>query len=101
KEMIDQAIELNPVAPDDYLWISGSAEFFTGNYERSYRQLSRMSDHLMVDRLMAASAAMMGDLEKARTHRISWMSRYPDFRIKDYAAFVPHARSADVEHFVD
>lgn len=100
KQRIDQAIALNPLAPDDYRIISGSAEFFLENYAAALAQLRAMQDHSLVDRLMAAAAAMAGDMDAAAFHRGQWMARYPDFRIKDYATFMPHRSAANVDHFV-
>lgn len=100
KERIDQAILLNPLAPDEYRWISGSIEFFLLNYDAALGQLRAMNDHSMVNRLIAATAAMAGDLETARFHRDQWMARYPDFRLRDFASFMPHRSKADVDHFV-
>lgn len=100
KERIDQAISLNPLAPDEYRWISGSVEFFLENYAAALVQLRAMRDHSMVDRLMAAAAAMAGDMAAAKFHRDQWMTRYPDFRLRDFAAFMPHRSKADVDHFV-
>lgn len=100
KQRIDQAIALNPLAPDDYRWISGSVEFFLGDYDAALVQLRAMRDHSRADRLMAATAAMAGDAEAASFHRRQWLSRYPDFRLKDFASFIPHRSKADVDHFV-
>jgi tetratricopeptide (TPR) repeat protein len=100
KQRIDEAIALNPLAPDDYRWISGSVEFFLENYDASLAQLRAMQDKSMVDRLMAAAAAMAGDMQAATFHRDQWLARYPDFRVKDFAAFMPHRSSADIDHFV-
>ena len=100
KERIDQAISLNPLAPDEYRWISGSVEFFLENYDAALVQLRSMKDRSMVDRLMAAAAAMVGDVEAAKFHRDQWMTRYPDFKLRNFAAFMPHRSKADVDHFV-
>lgn len=99
KPLIDQALSLNPLAPDDYLWVGGSVEFFLGDYRASLELLRRMDDQAMVDRLIAAASAMAGDLETARHHRLRWMERYPDFRLRDFEEFMPHRSKSDVEHF--
>ncbi|MEO5807423.1 hypothetical protein [Devosia sp.] len=100
KRCIDNAISLNPLAPDEYYWISGSAEFFLGNYRAALTTLQKMQDQTMVDRLISASAAMIGNLDLAASHRERWLSKYPDFRLSDVAEFVPHRSSSDVEHYV-
>ncbi|UJW85044.1 BTAD domain-containing putative transcriptional regulator [Devosia sp. SL43] len=100
KARIDHAIALNPLAPDDYLGISGSVEFFLENYSVALAQLRGMQDQSIVDRLMAAAAAMAGDLDTAKIHRDRWMARYPDFRLKDFASVMPHRSKANVDHFV-
>jgi DNA-binding SARP family transcriptional activator/TolB-like protein len=100
KQRIDQAIALNPLAPDDYRWISGSAEFFLGDYNTAMIQLRAMRDPSRVDRLMAAAAAMAGDVETAHFYRDQFLTRYPDFKVKNFASFMPHRSKADVDHYV-
>ena len=101
ERLISKALELNPFSPDEYLWTKGSTQFFLGNYSNSLQALLSMKDQQMVDRLIAASAAMLGDLKTASRHRSRWMSRYPDFRVADYRAVMPQKDKAVLDQFVD
>lgn len=101
KPLIDKAFMLNPLAPDDYRWIGGSAEFFLGNYDTALDLLNGMQDKQLAGRLIAATAAMAGDQKLATIYKDRWMARYPDFRLKDFASFMPHSSNDDVEHYVN
>mgnify|MGYP001053499883 CR=1 FL=1 len=101
KPLIEKAFALNPLAPDDYRWIGGSADFFLGNYTGALALLTGMQDQSLAGRLIAATAAMAGDFELAASHRDDWMARYPEFRLKDFAGFMPHSSRSDVERYVE
>lgn len=99
KELVLRAMNLNPIAPDDYYWTLGAAEFFLGRYEQAVAALLRMRKVDTVSRLVAAAAAMAGDIETANRFRERWLSIYPQSRVDDVGRFMPHASKADVEHF--
>ncbi|ODT74772.1 MAG: hypothetical protein ABS76_36215 [Pelagibacterium sp. SCN 64-44] len=86
---IEQALTLNPLAPDEYRWVKGSALFDLEDYVGAFNVLGAMRDTEPVARLLAASAAMIGDMESAATYRKSWLSRYPDFKVTDWAKLIP------------
>ncbi len=88
-EVIDRATALNPNAPDEYLWVRGSAHYFLGEYDRANAILTSMRNTEPVSRLIAASAAMAGDMETAARYRRHWLSRYPDFRLGDWITHIP------------
>jgi hypothetical protein len=51
-------------------------------------------------RLMAASAAMSGDMASAAAYRKQFMAIYPEFRLADWPARVPFRDAAMTEHFM-
>lgn len=86
---IELAIRLNPLPPDEYYWISGGIEFFSGNYLRALSQLEKMRNQDNAYRLMAASAAMAGNLQAAYEFRSLSLSVYPDFRLDEWLSILP------------
>ena len=101
KQLVTQAMELNPLPPDDYHWILGMSEFFLGRYEATLTALMKMKNTDSVSRLIAAAAAMKGDMPLAASYRERWLQIYPDSRLENFTQFMPHANKADVEHYVD
>jgi DNA-binding SARP family transcriptional activator/tetratricopeptide (TPR) repeat protein len=95
-ETVDEAMQLNPGMPDEYLWVRGSALYFQEDYERAVLDLSGMRDTMPVARLLAASYAMLGDLNAAAIHRDRWLERYPDFEVSNWAAQIPF-RNTEVQ----
>jgi tetratricopeptide (TPR) repeat protein len=101
RQLMEEALALNPLPPDDYHWTLGSAEFFLGRYEQSVAALRRMRNADSASRMMAAAAAMMGDMETAARCRERWMQIYPESRIEGFAAFMPHSSKSDLERFLE
>jgi tetratricopeptide (TPR) repeat protein len=101
RRLVQQAMDLNPMPPDDYYWVLGMCEFFLGRYEATVATLLKMRNTDSVSRLIAAAAAMRGDTETAARYRSRWLEIYPDSRIANFSTFMPHASKADVDHYVD
>lgn len=101
KGLVLEAMALNPLPPDDYYWILGMSEFFLGRYEPTVTTLLKMKNTDSVSRLIAAAAAMHGDLQTAATYRERWLQIYPDSRLENFTQFMPHASKADVAHYLD
>lgn len=101
QKRIGLALKLNPLAPDEYFWVQGSAEFISGDYRGALRSLGRMVDSSPVARLMAASAAMIGELDLAREYREVWLERYPNFRVADWVKIVPVKKAEVVERMTE
>jgi hypothetical protein len=59
-----------------------------------------MKNPRTASRLVAASAAMAGDLARAGTYRRSFLQSHPNARLEDIKAFMPHKNGADVEHYI-
>ena len=99
KQLVMEAMSLNPLAPDDYYWALGASEFFLGRYEQAVSALLHVKSADTVSRLIASAAAMAGDTDTAARYRARWLSIYPDSRVDGVEQFMPHASKADVEHF--
>jgi tetratricopeptide (TPR) repeat protein len=100
-EVIDRATALNPITPDEYLWVRGSAHYFLGDYRQATAILAGMRDTEPVSRLLAASAAMAGDLETAARYRKKWLNRYPDFRLRNWVTQIPLKALATREQMIE
>lgn len=86
---IYRALELNPLAPDQYFWTAGAVEFFRGNYDRSVATLQRMANPDPAARLLAASAAMAGQADLSHAYRDRFLASYPDFDVGKWINTIP------------
>jgi len=91
---IEAALKLNPLAPDNYWWASAGIKFFLGGYEAALDHLSRLKNDEPVLRLIAAAAAMAGQMSLARSARIRAMAIDPAFRLDDWLAVLPQRNPA-------
>ena len=99
KRIMDEALELNPLAPDEYFWIGATAEFFLGDYASASATLTRMKRPEAAARFIAAVAALTGDRQTATHYRQIFLSRHPDFRLADWR--MPLRNKADKERYVE
>ena len=88
-EKLGQAISLNPLAPDAYLWSAAGASYFLGQYEQAIGFVQDMKDKSPADRIVAASWAMLGDRRKARQHRMRALKTNPTFDVDKWLAVIP------------
>ncbi|HXV32324.1 MAG TPA: hypothetical protein VD840_18485 [Sinorhizobium sp.] len=86
---IENAIELNPISPDAYLWTAAGAHYGLGRFEVALGYIDRMTDPSLADRLSAASWAMLGDNAKARFFVRRARESYPDFDVENWLSIVP------------
>ena len=98
---ISRAFSLNPLAPDDYYWVGGAVSFFRGDYRQALVRLTTMRSPGLALRLMAASAAMMGDHDTARTYREKALERDPSFTVDKWASLYPEPDKKDTAHYLD
>lgn len=101
KATIEQALRLNPMPPDWYFWVKGTAEFFLGQHAEALNSLLQIKTIPGASRLTAAAAAMAGEMAIAARYRRRWLELYPDSRLADVPKFMPHADRQDVQHFID
>ncbi|AFL53128.1 DNA-binding SARP family transcriptional activator/tetratricopeptide (TPR) repeat protein [Sinorhizobium fredii] len=88
-EKLGNAISLNPLTPDAYLWSAAGASYFLGKYEQAIGFAQDMKDKSPADRIVAASWAMLGDRQKARQHRMRAMKANPTFDVDKWLAVIP------------
>jgi tetratricopeptide (TPR) repeat protein len=86
---IEQAIELNPLAPDVYLWTAAGANYCLERYEEALDCLSRMDDQSHISRVAAACWGMLGDRKKAHAYKRKTMATHPDFDIETWLSIMP------------
>ena len=88
-QKIEHAIELNPLAPDEYFWTAASANYFMGEYPAALAYIDRMKDRTPVHRLSAACWGMLGDMKKARQFVRRTYDVNPNFDLETWMAVVP------------
>jgi adenylate cyclase len=100
-ELISRAMRLNPYHPDWYLWYLGDAYFYSGDYEATIRALSKMQDNSEAHRLLAASHALLGQLERARHHAQQVLAIHPNFSIEHWRTVPPNKHDEQIELFME
>lgn len=96
-EKLKQAISLNPMAPDIYLWAAAGASYFLEDYTQALSYIDRMQDKQPATRLAAACCAMLGDVKRARLHRLRFLKDNPSFDLDDWLTIVPHKEQWQAE----
>lgn len=97
--IMDKALGLNPLAPDQYYWTSGTIDYMLRNYSDASASFKRMKESTAAARFIAAVEAMNGDLEEAHRQRDIFMRNHPDFRLNEY--MVPQRRLEDRAHYLE
>ncbi len=100
-KLLEQAMRLNPYHPDSYLWYLGDAYFHLGQYEKTIQTLKKMRDASEGHRLMAASYALLGNVDEATKHAQSLMQVHPNFTIERWRKVPPNQYPEDLEVFVE
>ena len=101
QEKIAAAMRLNPIPPDEYLWTLGGINFFRGRFEEALVNLGKMRNPEPAYRLMAAAAAMAGQMELARRYRLQALRLQPDFTTARWLSRVPQRDPSDVDLYID
>ena len=83
-EKIEQAIALNPLAPDYYYWVGAGTLHDLDRYSEAIDFIQRMQNPRVAARPMAACWAMLGEKEKAFECRDQALEDNPNFRIDDW-----------------
>lgn len=100
-ELLKRAMRLNPYHPDSYSWYLGDAYFHLGAYEKTIQTLAKMRDQSEGHRLMAASHALLGQMDEARLHAHSVLKVHPNFTIDKWRKVPPNKYPEDLEVFVE
>lgn len=99
RSVMDRALLLNPLPPDQYHWISATADYLLGDYAAASTSFGRMHERQAAARFMAAVEAMNGNAAEARRQRDLYMGSHPEFRLADY--MFPLRRAEDREHVLE
>ena len=99
--LLERAARLNPYHPDYYLWYLGDAYFHLGEYEKTIQTLRRMRDNSEGHRLLAASHALLGQLDEAERHARAVMEVHPNFTVEQWRKVPPNKYPEDLEVFVE
>lgn len=98
---IEQAIDLNPLPPDEYFWTAAGASYSLGLYQQALDYIARMKDRTPADRLAAASWSMLGDMKKARQFIRRTYDVHPNFDLDSWMAIVPFKEEWQRRHYYD
>jgi TolB-like protein len=98
---IQEAINLNPLPPDDYFWIAAGASYSVGLYEQALSYIGQMKDRLPADRLAAASWGMLGDAKKGRQFVRRTYDVHPGFDLDSWMAIVPFKEEWQRQHYYE
>lgn len=97
KARIDAAFVLNPLPPDTYHWIAGGIDFMRADFGAALQHLRRMANKDQASRLIAASAAMVGDQATAARYREVALRNDPYFEIRTWTQRLPIKDQAHLE----
>ncbi|MDE1991034.1 MAG: DNA-binding protein [Rhizobiaceae bacterium] len=86
---VERAIKLNPLSPDLYFWTAAGANYCLECYDEANAYIARMADPAQASRLAAASAAMAGNMRKAKALVRQVKETYPDFEVDTWLSIVP------------
>ena len=98
---IQAALDLNPIAPDEYFWTAAGASYSLGQYEQAIAYIERMRDPTPADRLSAASWGMLGNRKKARQFVRKTFDVHPDFDLDKWMAIVPFREEWQRVHYCE
>lgn len=98
---IQAALDLNPIAPDEYFWTAAGASYSLGQYEQAIDYIDRMRDPTPADRLSAASWGMLGNKKKARQFVRKTFDVHPDFDLDKWIAIVPFREEWQRIHYCE
>jgi tetratricopeptide (TPR) repeat protein len=100
-ELLSRAMRLNPCYPDWYLWLLADAYYTLERPEEVIATVQRMRDPSEGRRMLAASYAHLGMLERARAEAREILVLHPDFTVADWAQRPPYKNRARLEYFLE
>lgn len=98
---IQAALDLNPIAPDEYFWTAAGASYSLGQYEQAISYIERMRDPTPADRLSAASWGMLGNRKRARQYVRKTFEVHPDFDLDKWIQIVPFREEWQRIHYCE
>lgn len=90
-----QAIDLNPLAPDIYWWAGACIAFKREDYTTSVELCSHMANDEPALRVLTASHALSGNINAARTYGRRLQEMYPGQTARDISGVSPDKNSQD------
>lgn len=100
-ELMQRAMRLNPWRPDWYLWNYAEALFDLESYRDVIKILTQMRDPTEGQRLLAASHALIGNMEEAHHHAAAVRRAHPNFSLAEWRAITPNVDSPSQERFFE
>lgn len=100
-QRFQQAIDLNPLAPDIYWWAGASIAFKREDYAGAVALCRRMEDDEPALRVLTASLAMNGDIESARDAAQRLQENYPGMTARQICGLSPDREPEAHERFHD
>jgi adenylate cyclase len=99
-QLLQRAMRLNPYYPDWYLWNLGEVHFDLGNYDEAIRTLNQMRDRSDAYRLLAASHALLGEMDKARHFAAQVLVLQPEFTLERWREVPPDRNPEPRERYL-
>lgn len=104
-EAVEVALEgfkLNPYPPMWYFWILGFSQYAAGRYADAITTLDRpITRNTVSRRILAASYAQLGQLDRAKEATAEFLAVVPHFSIADWSAGQPLRRKGDRERYIE
>jgi adenylate cyclase len=100
-QLLHRAMRLNPYYPDWYLWNLGEVYFDLGDYHESIRTLNRMRDQSDAYRLLAASHALLGQIEQAHQFAERVLVLQPGFTLERWREVPPDRNPEPRERYLE
>lgn len=98
--LIDRALKINPISPDEYHWIRTGILFLQKKYQFALDETLQSNQLIPFNwRMLAACYAMLGNEEEANLSRFAHLDEYPDFLVSEWEKSFPLTRNIDVEHY--
>ena len=99
--LLQRAMRLNPYYPDWYLWNLGEVHFNLGRYDDAISTLNQMRDQSDAYRLLAASHALLGQMEKARHFAAQVLVLQPEFTLERWREVPPDRNPEPRERYLE
>jgi adenylate cyclase len=96
-----EAMRLNPYYPHWYLWLLGSAQYISHDYEGAVETLKKMSPIGEARKILAASLAQLGRMEEARAETKKVLKDNPLFSASYIVSTYPFLHEKDRQHFLE
>ncbi len=100
-KIIKKAMHLNPFYPDQYLWHLSGAQFKLKQYRDVISTVNKANNPTEGERLLAASFAHLGDLDKAKWYANRVLEAHPNFSLRHWQEILPDKYEEDAKHYIE